>query len=235
MFGPQWLVAPVVTYQATSRSVYLPALDANHTWVYFFNMSSVGGGGARVTWASPDIGEFPLYFVQPIQPPPPLPLFNMTSFYSAQRNDTVLCLDSACYQANVPGNPGGYVEQRVEAVGLLDDSSGSGSVTINGTAYPLLPLTLYYSFTHNDNLVTTNTSVPDASYTAAGGATVFDNGFVLGAPAPGAYQLQIWFRDYNGADWDYATVGSPAGLAWVAANGYINTGMTAGWALPLAA
>jgi alpha-glucosidase (family GH31 glycosyl hydrolase) len=32
MFGPNWLVAPVYVYQATSRSVYLPALDANHTW-----------------------------------------------------------------------------------------------------------------------------------------------------------------------------------------------------------
>ena len=63
-----------------------------------------------------------------------------------------------------------------------------------------------------------------------GGATVFQNGYVLASQAPGTVQLQVWFRAYNGADWDYATVGSPAGLAWAAAAGYTDTGMRAGWA-----
>jgi alpha-D-xyloside xylohydrolase len=48
MFGPKWLVAPVLQYQATSRSVYLPKLS-NETWVYFFNESFVSRGGANIT------------------------------------------------------------------------------------------------------------------------------------------------------------------------------------------
>ena len=65
--GPSWLVAPVTTYQAPSRPVYLPRLDANHTWVYYFNASSVGHGGAWYNVSTP-LAEFPLFFVQPVPP-----------------------------------------------------------------------------------------------------------------------------------------------------------------------
>lgn len=32
MYGGDWLVAPIVTYQTYSRSVYLPLLPENYTW-----------------------------------------------------------------------------------------------------------------------------------------------------------------------------------------------------------
>ena len=70
MFGPSWLVAPVTVYQAKTRSVYLPALDANHTWVYYFNQTSVGRNGGRFDVPTP-LGEFPLFYVLPVLPPVP--------------------------------------------------------------------------------------------------------------------------------------------------------------------
>jgi alpha-D-xyloside xylohydrolase len=42
MFGPAFLVAPVTTYQARSRSVYLPPTDGD--WYDFWTGSSVAGG-----------------------------------------------------------------------------------------------------------------------------------------------------------------------------------------------
>ena len=72
MFGPNWLAAPITTYQTYSRSVYLPLLDANHTWVYFFNLSEVGQGGSRITMPAP-VTEFPLFFRRALGPPPPAP------------------------------------------------------------------------------------------------------------------------------------------------------------------
>jgi alpha-glucosidase (family GH31 glycosyl hydrolase) len=46
MFGDDWLVAPVTTYQATEWKVYLPGLSANETWAYFFNESVTFSGSA---------------------------------------------------------------------------------------------------------------------------------------------------------------------------------------------
>ena len=64
MFGPRWLVAPVTTYKATSRTVYLPKLPQGQEWIYWYNMTSVGSGGARLTWSAPSIAEFPLYYIR---------------------------------------------------------------------------------------------------------------------------------------------------------------------------
>jgi alpha-D-xyloside xylohydrolase len=50
MFGPAFLVSPVTDYQATSRSVYLPATPGN--WYDFWTGMSVMGGGAQ-TIAAP--------------------------------------------------------------------------------------------------------------------------------------------------------------------------------------
>jgi len=36
MFGPDWLVAPVLVYKATTREVYLPPLPDSQVWVHFF-------------------------------------------------------------------------------------------------------------------------------------------------------------------------------------------------------
>jgi alpha-D-xyloside xylohydrolase len=50
MFGPAFLVSPVTTYQATSRSVYLPATPGG--W-YDFWSGAAAAGGARVTVQAP--------------------------------------------------------------------------------------------------------------------------------------------------------------------------------------
>jgi len=60
MFGPDWLVAPVTTYQARSRSVYLPRLSSNQTWTHFFTNQNYHGG-QRVHIATP-LDTFPLFF-----------------------------------------------------------------------------------------------------------------------------------------------------------------------------
>ena len=232
MFGSRWLVAPMYTQGATSRSVYLPAL-VNATWVYFFNETSVGAGGRRVTMDAP-ISEFPLFYVRDVTPPPPPSLANVTTLFSAQRNDTVACLTDACYSDNVPGNPGAYVPLFVEGVALTDDPSGGAlTAVIAGVAYPLVPLTLRFSFAHNDNFVARdNATLPDASYGAAAGATVFADGFALGAAPPGGAALSIWYKAFAGASQDYATVASAAGRAWVQARGYSLVADNVAWLLP---
>ena len=61
MLGPDWLVAPVTTENATSWPVYLPPLDGHHVWMYHWNSSEAGNG-----WASVDtraLADFPLFFV----------------------------------------------------------------------------------------------------------------------------------------------------------------------------
>lgn len=195
MFGPDWLVAPVYTQGATSRSVYLPRLtDGSHEWVYWWNQSSVGAGGGRITWSSPSIGEFPLYVIRPVAP---AVLADATSLFSTARSDSVLCVVDQCTSANTD-----YAKQRVEGAAVAATADGGASITLNGTAYPVAPLTLWFSFTHNDNFVATNTTPPDASYTPASGGVTFANGYVLTTQAPGSVPLQVWFKDYDGANWD---------------------------------
>ena len=235
MFGAKWLVAPVYIYQATSRTVYLPKLNGSSSeWIYFYGEKSFGAGGARVTVPTTNITEFPLFFIRPIQPPAPLSLANATSFFSTERNDQVLCVDSQCYSANAPGQDGKYATQRVEGLALLSDD-GTGHATINGVLYPTQPLTLFYSFTHEDNFVSTNSTPPDSTYSAG---TIFANGVVLAAAAPGALPLQLWFKKFAGSSQDYASVASADGVAWAQANGYtlVNAGGAAGggWVLPVA-
>jgi len=50
MFGPAFLVSPVTTYQATSRSLYLPATPGG--W-YDFWTGNAAAGGARITAPAP--------------------------------------------------------------------------------------------------------------------------------------------------------------------------------------
>jgi alpha-D-xyloside xylohydrolase len=52
MFGPALLVSPVTTYQATSRSVYLPATPGD--WYDFWTGTTVAGGGSRMVSAPLD-------------------------------------------------------------------------------------------------------------------------------------------------------------------------------------
>ena len=234
MFGSRWLVAPVLEARAASRSVYLPAL-ANATWVYFFNQSSVGAGGGRVTLPTP-IGEFPLFFIQDVTPPPPPQLVNLTTLFSATRADTVACASPACFDANAPGQEGDYVALRVEGAALANDPSGGAlTAVIAGVAYPLVPLTLRYSFNHTDNWVAAASAPPpDATYDAAHGATVFADGYILGAQPPGGAPVSVWLKRFAGSSQDFATVASAEGVAWVTARGYAKVNDTIGWLLPAA-
>ena len=59
MFGPTFLVAPVITPNATSRSVYLPALPASEAWVHFYS-GAVHKGGATINVAV-TLADFPLF------------------------------------------------------------------------------------------------------------------------------------------------------------------------------
>jgi len=153
--------------------------------------------------------------------------------YSSERNDTVLCIMSSCYTDNKPGADGDYINLFVEGLSLLNDpSGGQNQVVLNGVTYPLVPLTLYYSQTHSDNLVTSNTTLPDASYSEAGGATVFGNGYLLGTAPPGGIPVGVYYKQFTGVNQDYATVASPAGRAWVQSRGYTVVQDPIGWLLP---
>lgn len=60
-FGDSWVVKPITAPQVASASVYLPSLaGTNLTWTYWWNQTSVGQGGARVTVNTP-LTEFPLF------------------------------------------------------------------------------------------------------------------------------------------------------------------------------
>ena len=60
MFGPDYLVAPVYTYQATSRSVYLPVIDKqNSAWQHYYT-KQVYQGGQRYDIAT-TLNNFPLF------------------------------------------------------------------------------------------------------------------------------------------------------------------------------
>lgn len=222
MFGPDWLVAPVLEYNATSRSVYLPSLPANLTWIYWWTQTAYGAGGARVNVSTP-IDEFPLFYAQPVAPPPPSVAANLTALYSVERLDQVLCLGPQCYQSNEPGENGDYAPQRIEGVAF---SAAGGTVVVNGTSYATAPLTLWFGYGAsnqlNDNYVATNGTAPTPDYTIT-----FNNGYVLAEQAPGSVPLQVWKRTWNATKWDYATVASDAGVAWAQQSGYtfqFNTG-----------
>jgi len=37
MFGPDWLVAPVLARDAANRTLYLPKLPSGQEWAYLYN------------------------------------------------------------------------------------------------------------------------------------------------------------------------------------------------------
>jgi hypothetical protein len=76
------MLAPQLTENGTSRSVYLPQLPANFVWhnVFTKEETSTAGGGKNITEQTPLDGEgfstFPLYHRKPVvtYPPPPSPM-----------------------------------------------------------------------------------------------------------------------------------------------------------------
>ena len=63
MLGDSWLVRPVTTYGDLSASVYLPALPSGDVWVFFANMTALGGGGHRVRVDAPPT-IVPAFFIR---------------------------------------------------------------------------------------------------------------------------------------------------------------------------
>ncbi|CAF1550921.1 unnamed protein product [Rotaria sordida] len=60
MFGTDYLVAPVYTYQATSRSVYLPKIDQyNSVWQHYYTKKFYQGGQRYNI--STTLNDFPLF------------------------------------------------------------------------------------------------------------------------------------------------------------------------------
>jgi alpha-D-xyloside xylohydrolase len=62
MFGPDYLVAPVLVQGAASRWVYLPPLPKGSVWKNVFTAveTDTSGGGKNITEATP-LDTFPLY------------------------------------------------------------------------------------------------------------------------------------------------------------------------------
>lgn len=212
MLGADWLVAPVTTPDTLNWTVYLPQLDGNHSWVYWWNHTVYNSG----TWVNVKMGsiaEFPLFYRQPITPVPAPVLTNASSYYSSDRLDWLLCVSEQCTSENAPGQEGNYAPQALEGIAVL--SSSTASISVNGSEYALAPLNLCFSFTYNDNYITTNTSCPDATYTVQQA-----NGYVLAEPAPGAVPLQVYFKQWNATKMDYATAASSASIVWLTGQGY---------------
>ena len=73
MFGPDFLVAPVLEQGVQSRSVYLPPLPQGTAWENYFTkvMTNTSAGGKRITEATPNtgagFGTFPLYRRKPLE------------------------------------------------------------------------------------------------------------------------------------------------------------------------
>lgn len=72
MFGPAWLVRPVVERGAANASVYLPSLPpgSGQRWTYWWTQADFGTGGSRVVVPTP-LDEFPLFFLEGAPPPGP--------------------------------------------------------------------------------------------------------------------------------------------------------------------
>ena len=61
MFGPDYLVAPVLYYQATNRSVYLPRLPPGERWAYHYDTGVQLKAGATHVVPTTNISQFPLF------------------------------------------------------------------------------------------------------------------------------------------------------------------------------
>lgn len=81
MFGPDYLVAPHLVENATSRDVYLPPLEFPYVWQNFFSheVYNTTAGGSKIHIQTP-IDSFGLFYrlhkplLPPSPPPPPLDL-----------------------------------------------------------------------------------------------------------------------------------------------------------------
>lgn len=217
MYGPDYLVAPVLLADAQGRDVYLPDVSGtNHTWVYYWNKSDVGAGGGVVTVNVSDVRDYPVFVRTPVAPPPGR--LDVSSLWSAARNDSVTCASALCLADQQPD--GAYAPQFAEGAAF----DAGGAVTIQGSQWALVPLTNFWSAAKQDNADALG-APPDASYD-----TPLENGYVLAQQAPGAVPLVLYNKSYSASHVDTAAFASAAGAAWSRANGYAECG-TAGFVL----
>lgn len=59
MFGPRFLVAPILEYQSRNRSVYFPTSATTTTWTHYFTNQTFAAGTTTVVEAPLD--HFPLF------------------------------------------------------------------------------------------------------------------------------------------------------------------------------
>ena len=198
MFGPDWLVAPITVYKATSRSVYLPVLPNSGQWRHHFT-GTMYKGGQNYTIAGP-LDEFPLFQRTEIMPFMKMPAVQK---HSDDRKDHVLCVSSSCFGANTA-----YVTDWTEGYAVSGDAAST---------FKIQPLSLYYSDDHQDNCITNATSPPDDSYKIK-----FENSFVFVNQENGTIPLWLFF---NHDRMDHMTVASQEGIDYAQKNGYQKMGV----------
>jgi len=63
MFGPKYMVAPVLVYKDRQRSVYFPQAGANKVWVHWFTRATYVSGSTVSRFSTP-LDTFPLFFLR---------------------------------------------------------------------------------------------------------------------------------------------------------------------------
>ena len=118
----------------------------------------------------------------------------------AARNDHLLCISAECFNENT-----GYTNRVTQ--GFASQFIGYSMKT---------PLTLYYSSTYSDNMVTTG-NPPDNTYYDA----VIQNGYIFSQPGQGRIPLNMY---YNKDKKDHATLANKTAEAQLVAAGYVLQG-----------
>jgi hypothetical protein len=195
MFGPDWLVAPVLQYQAKSRTVYLPVLPEYQVWTHYYTNQDYPPGKATI---ETPIDSFPLFYRRLLPKPSYIPAVQL---FSAERNDSVLCISQSCFDANCATCSGDYKVVRTE--GYTIDQDG-----FSGTS----PLQVWFSPKFQDNFVSIAGNPPDSSYTES-----LLDGFVFTGASDGTYPLDLFFNKVTN---HHITVASPDGHQWAIKNGF---------------
>lgn len=151
--------------------------------------------------------------------------FQLVIDFWNNKNDNAACVSDACTQDILHTTD--YIFVRAEA-GVLQAQLGTSIFTQNASS--LVPLYHYYSSTYDDHTLTTNASLPDASYVSVGGIEGYCfNGEPPSSSLPWATtNLSLW---YSSSRHDYQTCGSPQCLSDVKVLGYtlVNLSMCTAW------
>jgi len=218
MYGPDFLVSPVTTYNATSWSVYLPLLSSAH-WKYYWNGTDVGPGGYRVVVDVSSIGDSTRSSYARLcrllfQPATcrrcilhPAKMLSLAYLRSASPTRCRTVTYTVLFET--------------EALAWL----APGPIVIDSTSYDTVAITNYWSATLTDN-ADSIAGPPDASYTVS-----MANGYALSEKAPGTIPLLQFFRRYNATHVDTADGRIHPESHGLFRNGYAANG-TLGFVLP---